>query len=169
MIVAGFNRKLLFAVTGFTIAHSVTLALATLGVVKVPVPPVEAVIALSIVFLATEIARGNKAGLTYRYPVTVSMSFGLLHGFGFAAVLGEIGLPAGEIPAALLFFNIGVEIGQVLFIGAVLIVAALAAPLWKRKRIGKAESRHRLWQPTAAYLIGAVASYWMIERIAEFM
>jgi hydrogenase/urease accessory protein HupE len=166
MIVAGINRKLLITITGFTIAHSVTLALSTLGIVNIPVPPVEAVIALSIVFLASEIARGNKRGLTYRFPVAVSMSFGLLHGFGFAAVLGEIGLPQNEIPTALLFFNVGVELGQILFIAA-LIVLAFAA-----KKLAQLFSRRPLspviWQPASAYMIGAVATYWTIERIVNF-
>ena len=137
-----------------------------LGIVNIPVPPVEAVIALSIVFLASEIARGNKRGLTYRFPVAVSMSFGLLHGFGFAAVLGEIGLPQNEIPTTLLFFNVGVELGQILFIAA-LIVLAFAA-----KKLAQLFSRRPLspviWQPASAYMIGAVATYWTIERIVNF-
>jgi hydrogenase/urease accessory protein HupE len=166
MIVAGINRKLLITITGFTIAHSVTLALSTLGIFNIPRPPVEAVIALSIVFLATEIARGNRAGLTYRYPVAVSMSFGLLHGFGFAAVLGEIGLPQNEIPTSLLFFNVGVEIGQLLFIAALLILAGVAT-LLSRAIAGRSPSP-ALWQPAAAYLIGTVATYWTIDRIAGF-
>ena len=166
MMVAGVNRKLLITITGFTVAHSITLALSTLGVVTIPMPPVEAVIALSIVFLATEIVRGNQAGLTYRYPVAVSMSFGLLHGFGFAAVLGEIGLPQNEIPISLLFFNVGVELGQLLFIAAILVIVGLAMGLWKF--VLRQTSVPRLWQPTAAYLIGTVATFWTIERIVGF-
>ena len=111
LLIAGTGRRIVITVTGFTIAHSITLALSALGVVKVPIRPVEAAIALSIVFLALEIVRGDKQSLTYRYPIAVSASFGLLHGFGFAAVLGETGLPQTEIPAALLFFNVGVEVG----------------------------------------------------------
>ena len=166
MIVAGINRKLLITITGFTIAHSITLALSTLGVIQIPVPPVEAVIALSIVFLASEIARGNQKGLTYRYPVAVSASFGLLHGFGFAAVLGEIGLPQTEIPVSLLFFNIGVELGQLCFIAAVIILAWLGGAILRLiPRLNLTKLR---WQPAAAYAIGIVATYWTIERIAGF-
>ncbi len=119
MVIAGTWRRILITITGFTIAHSITLALSALGLVRVPIPAVEAAIALSIVFLAVEIVRGDKTSLTYRYPIAVSSSFGLLHGFGFAAVLGETGLPQTEIPAALLFFNVGVELGQIAFVLAV--------------------------------------------------
>jgi hydrogenase/urease accessory protein HupE len=125
MLIAGTGRRILITITGFTIAHSITLALSALGVVRVPIPAVEAAIALSIVFLAVEIVRGDKSSLAYRYPIAVSSSFGLLHGFGFAAVLGETGLPQTEIPAALLFFNLGVEVGQILFVATVIIVYQL--------------------------------------------
>ena len=170
LLVAGGGRKLLITITGFTLAHSITLALATLDIVRLPIPPVEAVIALSIVFLATEIARGNKQGLTYRYPIAVSVSFGLLHGFGFAAVLNQIGLPQSDVPIALLFFNVGVEIGQLLFIAALIFVfKSMIQPLKRLIKIpesslitfGKSEI-------LAAYAIGTVASYWMIERVAGF-
>ena len=166
MIVAGINRKLLITITGFTIAHSITLALSTLGIVNIPIPPVEAVIALSIVFLASEILRGNKQGLTYRFPIAVSMSFGLLHGFGFAAVLGEIGLPQNEIPTSLLFFNVGVEFGQLLFIAVVIVLALIGKALIRR--ITRNPISPALWQPAAAYAIGIVATYWTIERSAGF-
>lgn len=166
MIVAGINRKLLITVTGFTFAHSITLALSTLGIVTIPIPPVEAVIALSIVFLASEIARGNKNGLTYRYPVAVSVSFGLLHGFGFAAVLGEIGLPPHEIPTSLLFFNIGVELGQLLFIAAAIVAAFVVRSAFKT--LARRPITASLWQPASAYVIGTVATYWTIERISGF-
>ena len=104
---------LITTVTAFTLAHSLTLALATLGLVAVPSAPVEAAIALSIVFLAAEIlrARQGRIGLTHRLPWLIAFGFGLLHGLGFAGALAEIGLPAGEIPLALLFFNLGVEVG----------------------------------------------------------
>lgn len=167
IIVAGINRKLLLTITGFTLAHSITLALAALGIVHIPVPPVEAVIALSIVFLATEIARGNKQGLTYRYPVAVSMSFGLLHGFGFAAVLSEIGLPRTEIPTALLFFNLGVELGQLLFIAATVLAFTVFRFLAKRAP-SLPTTLTELTPKLAAYTIGSVAAYWTIERIAGF-
>ena len=178
IIVAGINRKLLITITGFTLAHSITLALAALGVLNIPVPPVEAVIALSIVFLATEIAKtcrdeasgeggGNRDSLTYRYPVTVSMSFGLLHGFGFAAVLSEIGLPRTEIPTALLFFNVGVELGQLAFIAAVILAFALLRLVANRVSLVPGSFPH-LAPKFAAYAIGTIAAYWTIERIASF-
>src|SRR4029434_4179573 len=105
-------------ITAFTIAHSITLALATLGIVRVPSAPVEAVIALSIVFVAAEIVRSRRGqyGLTERAPWLVAGTFGLLHGFGFAGALSEVGLPANDIPLALLYFNLGVEVGQLAFV-----------------------------------------------------
>jgi hydrogenase/urease accessory protein HupE len=120
LFIARTSRRLLITITGFTVAHSITLALSALDVVRIPTPPVEAVIALSVVFMAWEIAKGDEGSLTHRYPIAVSSSFGLLHGFGFAAVLRDIGLPQTELPTALLFFNVGVEIGQLLFIGVLL-------------------------------------------------
>ena len=116
------GRALLITVTAFTIAHSITLSLATLGLVHVPGPPVEATIALSILLLAREIIRSDRGrpSLTAQWPWLVAFTFGLLHGFGFAGALTEIGLPQGDIPLALLAFNIGVEAGQLIFIAAVL-------------------------------------------------
>jgi hydrogenase/urease accessory protein HupE len=161
LIVSG-ARRLLITVTSFTVAHSITLASATLGVLWVPGPPVEAVIALSILFLAHELVKVNRgeASLTARYPWVVAFSFGLLHGFGFAGALGEIGLPQNEIALALLMFNVGVEIGQLLFI------AALLAILFALQRL-------RLDWPTwsrqlPAYAIGSIAAFWVIERVAGF-
>ena len=116
VLLAGSARRTLIMVTGFTLAHSLTLALSTLELVSLPIPVVETAIALSIVFLATEIARGDDQTLAHRYPVLVTSLFGLLHGFGFASVLREVGLPSAELPTALLFFNIGVEIGQIAFV-----------------------------------------------------
>jgi len=156
------RRRLLATVTAFTVAHSVTLAASTLGWVRLAQQPVEAVIALSIVFVAGEIAHEarGRSGLTRRWPWLVAASFGLLHGFGFAGALREVGLPESAIPLALLFFNVGVEIGQLLFIAAVLTVLALAR-------------RARLPEPAwaslvPAYGIGVVAAYWTIERVAGF-
>ncbi len=161
MVVVGW-RKLVGTITAFTVAHSITLALAALGFVHVPGPPVEAVIALSIVFVAAEIIRGRRgdSGLTARMPWIVAFTFGLLHGFGFAGALSEIGLPQSAIPLALFTFNVGVEAGQLLFVGAVLasylIVhrIQLTPPDWA-------------W-PIPAYVIGGIAAYWMIERVAAF-
>lgn len=169
IFIARTARRILIAVTGFTIAHSVTLALSALGVVHVPIPPVEAAIALSIVFLAVEIARGDENSVAYGYPIAVSSSFGLLHGFGFAAVLREAGLPQTEISAALLFFNLGVELGQVIFVAAIIVAYQLV-------RLGlrviddperSADALRRFKKP-AAYLVGSLASFWMLERIATF-
>ena len=160
------TRRLLVTITAFTAAHSLTLAGATLGWVQVPGPPVEAVIALSIVFVASEIVhtRRGRYSVTQHYPWVVAFTFGLLHGFGFAGALAEVGLPQSSIPIALLFFNVGVEIGQLLFVGAVLAVIAVGS------RVGQ---RLRLPQPTwlwrlAPYAIGGLASFWLVERVVAF-
>ena len=169
MLIAGTGRRILITITGFTIAHSITLALSALGIVRVPIPAVEAAIALSIVFLAVEIVRGDRNSLTYRYPIAVSSSFGLLHGFGFAAVLGETGLPQTEIPAALLFFNVGVELGQILFVLGVIIAYQLVrrAAQGLTGRDLSIESLRPLQTP-AAYAVGILASFWMVQRVATF-
>jgi hydrogenase/urease accessory protein HupE len=164
VLAVGFNRRLLWTVTAFTLAHSITLALATLGVIHVPRPPVEATIALSIVFVANEIVQQQRGhiGLASRWPWLIAFCFGLLHGLGFAGALAEIGLPANSIPLALLFFNIGVEIGQLLFIAAVVVATRLILML--------AASRVDLRRATMvpAYLIGGLSSYWLIERVSIF-
>ena len=136
-------RKLVATVTAFTVAHSITLALATLGVVHVPGPPVEATIALSILLLACEIARyhAGRPSLTAQWPWVVAFSFGLLHGFGFASALSEIGLPRGDIPLALFTFNVGVEIGQLIFIAAVLTMLALHDDSVSRQGIAACPAR----------------------------
>ena len=161
LLVSGV-RPLLWTVTAFTAAHSLTLAAATLGWVHVPPPPVEASIALSIVFLASEILRANagRPGLTVRKPWIVAFLFGLLHGLGFAGALSEVGLPANAIPVALLFFNVGVEIGQLAFIAVVL--AAIVG--LRRVRWTSAARVTRL----PAYAIGTLATYWTIDRIVGF-
>lgn len=149
-------------ITAFTLAHSITLGLASLGVVHVPQPPVEAVIALSIVFLARELSRQcrGERTLTAQYPWVVALSFGLLHGFGFAGALAEVGLPAADIPLALLFFNLGVEAGQLAFVGFVLILATAA----RRIRI----DYPRWAEFVPPYAIGSVAMFWVIQRVAAF-
>ena len=170
MLVAGIGKKLLITITGFTIAHSITLALSALNIVRLPIPPVEAVIALSVVFLAVEIALQKKDSLTYRYPITVSSTFGLLHGFGFAAVLADIGLPQIEIVTSLLFFNIGVELGQIIFVLGVLMLWLLLRSSWSEKKISKRFDLSRpLLERSAAYFCGSIASYWMIERLVGFI
>lgn len=162
LFIAGTGRRIVVAVTGFTLAHSLTLALAALGVMRIPVPPVEAAIALSIVFLAVEIARNRRDTLAWRFPVAVSSSFGLLHGLGFAAVLAEIGLPQTEIVPALLFFNLGVEIGQLLFVGAVILAVFLAPKSLKALAAGRIER-------PVAYVVGSLAAFWMADRIYGFL
>ena len=166
LFIARTWRRILITVTGFTIAHSITLALAALGVVKVPVPPVEAAIALSIVFLAVEIVRNRADTLTMRYPITVSSSFGLLHGFGFAAVLAEIGLPQVEVPAALLFFNLGVEIGQLIFVCAAIMLWLAFARL--TEGLGARSTAYGWATRAAVYCVGAAASFWTVDRISGF-
>jgi hydrogenase/urease accessory protein HupE len=155
-------RKLVGTITAFTAAHSVTLALSALGHVSLPGPPVEAVIALSVVFVAAEIVRGQQGnpGLTARAPWTVAFAFGLLHGFGFAGALSEIGLPQASVPLALVSFNVGVEVGQLLFVAALLLVYGVA------RKLGKEPSPGLRRAP--AYLIGGVAAFWLIERVAGF-
>jgi hydrogenase/urease accessory protein HupE len=158
--------RLIATVTAFTLAHSLTLAGATLGFVHVPGPPVEATIALSIVFIAAEIvhSRQGKVGLTERFPWIVAFIFGLLHGFGFAGALSEVGLPQSAIPVSLLFFNIGVEIGQLLFIAAVFTVIALARRV--SRRIGMSQPAWAWRVPP--YAIGGVSAFWLFQRIAAF-
>jgi hydrogenase/urease accessory protein HupE len=157
-------RMLLWTVTAFTLAHSITLALATLGWVHVPSPPVEATIALSIILLAVEIVRIRRAeySLTASRPWVVAFLFGLLHGLGFAGALSEIGLPSGDVPLALFAFNAGVEIGQLAFIAAVLGLYGLA------KQIKVAAQLESVVRPAAPYVIGSVASFWFFERLAGF-
>jgi hypothetical protein len=149
---------LIKTITAFTLAHSITLALATLGVVHVPAAPVDAAIALSIVFLAAEIlhARQGRLGLTARKPWVVAFAFGLLHGLGFAAALTQLGLPQSEIPLALLFFNLGVEIGQLMFVGVFLALG------WALRQLQVAWPRWSHAVP--AYAIGTIAAFWLIER-----
>jgi hydrogenase/urease accessory protein HupE len=168
LLVNGWKR-LVATVTAFTIAHSITLGAAALGFVTVPSVPVEATIALSILFVATELARGHSDTaaarsanphaadtLTHRFPWLVAFTFGLLHGFGFAGALNEVGLPQQAIPVALLFFNVGVELGQLVFIAAVLGLGeilrrlALAPPAWAPR--------------ATAYVIGCVSAFWVFER-----
>ncbi len=161
LIVHG-GMRILATVTAFTVAHSITLVAATMGWVQVPGPPVEAIIALSIVFVSAEVMHGlqGRPGLTARAPWLVAFSFGLLHGFGFAGALAEVGLPQNSIPVALLMFNVGVEVGQLLFVLAMLLLGATLARL---------AVTGRSWLlPSAAYGIGCIAAFWTIERVASF-
>jgi len=158
LLVTG-TRRLIETVTAFTLAHSLTLCAAALGLVTVPQRAVEAVIALSIVFLATEVVKKARGvpSLTQRKPWIVAFTFGLLHGFGFAGALREIGLPQGDIPLALLTFNLGVEAGQLMFVAVVLGV------LWAVRQLKL--PRPAVATTAAGYLIGVVATYWLFERV----
>jgi hydrogenase/urease accessory protein HupE len=160
IISAGF-KKLLKTITAFTLAHSITLSFSVMGVARLPGPPVEAVIALSIVFMAMEIIKvqNGKPTLTSEKPWLVAFSFGLLHGFGFAGALSEIGLPQSDIPLALATFNIGVELGQLVFVLAVILIWRLVKRYFTRLS----------WQrQLLPYAIGSVAAFWFIERVAGF-
>jgi hydrogenase/urease accessory protein HupE len=154
---------LLKTITAFTIAHSITLAAATLGYVHVPAPPLEAAIALSIMFVGVEVLRSRRGetSLTLRQPWLVAFAFGLVHGFGFASGLASIGLPQGDIPMALLTFNIGVEVGQLSFVAFILLLMRLFHQLgihWP--------------QPVRimpAYVVGSFGAFWTIDRIAAMI
>ena len=162
LILSKGTRRLVMTVTAFTLAHSITLGMAALGAVNVPSGPVEATIALSIAFVAMEIihARQGRPGLAANAPWIVAFAFGLLHGFGFAGALSEIGLPPGHIPMALLFFNVGVELGQLLFIALVLVIMKLTLAL----RTGLPR-----WAALVPpYAIGSVAMFWVFERVSGF-
>jgi hydrogenase/urease accessory protein HupE len=163
LMLARTPRRIAAAVTGFTLAHSLTLSLSTLGLVRVAVPPTEAGIALSILFLAREIARPDPESLARRFPLAISSSFGLLHGFGFAAALRDAGLPRNEIAPALLFFNAGVEAGQLLFIAIVL--ALIGAMLRASSRIAGSFARIETF---GAYALGISSSFWLLERLQAF-
>jgi hypothetical protein len=161
--------RLLGAVTAFTVAHSLTLAAATLGWLVVPAPPVEALVALSIMFLAAELLQreGDGHRLSERYPWVVAFGFGLLHGLGFARALLEVGLPEGDVPLALFAFNIGVELGQLLFIGFVLLVGSQLRRLYPAT-LATALAPHGRGLAGMGYAIGGVAGYWFVARIAAF-
>lgn len=158
------NLWMLFkTITAFTIAHSISLALATLGVVNMPGAPTEAVIALSILFIAVEIvhSREGRETLTERYPWIVALAFGLVHGLGFAGALAAVGLPQQEIPLALFMFNVGVETGQLLFVGVVLLITIAIKQLpipWPRES----------WR-LLPYAIGSIAAFWTVQRIDSFI
>lgn len=149
-------------VTAFTIAHTITLGGATLGYFSLPQKPVEAAIALSIAFVASELLKMKEGErrLSEAYPWIVAFSFGLLHGFGFAGALKEVGLPQSDVPLALLIFNLGVEAGQLMFVAVVLIaLQALQIIVTAPKTAARV---------IAAYSIGAVSMFWLIARVASF-
>jgi hydrogenase/urease accessory protein HupE len=160
---------LVAAVTAFTVAHSLSLAAAALGWIVVPAPPVEAVVALSIMFLAAELVRpaGAAPSLSARFPWLVAFTVGLLHGLGFARALLDVGLPEGEVPLALLAFNLGVEAGQLLFIALVLVVGALLARLYPHLVRSMTRPGGRGLGVTS-YLMGGIAAAWLVARVAAF-
>lgn len=162
LLLIGPNWRLVKAITGFTVAHSITLALAALGYISFPSAAIEALVALSILFVAVELmpARRAAGGLAQRRPWLIAFVFGLLHGMAFAGVLADIGLPPDAAPQALLLFNVGVEIGQLVFIGAVL--GLMAAGRWLLRARHWTTPRWAALAP--AYLIGSLSAYWMIER-----
>jgi hydrogenase/urease accessory protein HupE len=162
------RMALLRTISAFTLAHSVTLAAAALGVLHVPQAPVEATIALSILFLACELASSDVRGsLASRRPALVAFAFGLLHGLGFAGALAEVGLPPGDVPLALLLFNLGVESGQVLFVAGVL------ALLFASRRIPvlwfQAGTAHTWARRTAIDVVGALSAFWWLQRMAPVL
>ncbi len=170
LVIAGTGKRILLTVTGFTLAHSITLSLSALELVAIPIVPVEATIALSIVFLAHEISQPKKDSLTWRYPMLISFGFGLLHGLGFASALGEIGLVPNEVLLSLLFFNLGVEAGQLLFIAAIMLLLVVLQKSFRWQ--ATANSGHfftRGSELVTAYIIGIPSAYWLIERVAPFV
>jgi hypothetical protein len=158
--IAGSMHRVAITITGFTLAHSVTLILSALNLVEVPGPPIEAAISLSILFLAAEIARGKHNSVSWRYPIVVSSVFGLLHGLGFAEALKQIGLPHTELITGLLFFNVGVEIGQLAFV----LVAISVQQALARTRIDWPWIVKRI----PIYMIGAMSATWTIRGVLAF-
>jgi hydrogenase/urease accessory protein HupE len=158
LIVKG-KKRLLKTITAFTLAHSITLAAATLGWVHIPSAPVEAVIALSIIFLAVELVHyyQGKTVFSSKYPWVVAFIFGLLHGFGFAGALANVGLPPHDIPLTLFLFNVGVETGQLIFIVVVMLI------IWLLHKIFKSFPSWSRWIPP--YAIGCMAAFWFFQRL----
>jgi hydrogenase/urease accessory protein HupE len=158
LLIVGDRWMLLKTVTSFTLAHSITLAIATLGYASAPLPPLNAAIALSILFLGPEIARRwrGETSFTIRHPWVVAFAFGLLHGFGFASGLTTLGLPKAEIPLALLLFNVGVEIGQVCFVALIVLLERAFRTLEIRWP--------RFVEALPGYAVGSLGAYWTIQR-----
>ncbi|MEM7463389.1 MAG: HupE/UreJ family protein [Pseudomonadota bacterium] len=162
LLLIGDLRSLFFTITAFTVAHSITLALAALGWSSVPQPPVEALIALSICFVAAEIVRKERGiiDFTASHPWSVAFLFGLLHGLGFGGALRDIGLPQKDIPLALLTFNLGVEVGQLLFVAVVVAIGLGIRRLFNADLTWK--------RSVLAYGIGIVSATWFVQRIFSF-
>lgn len=164
MLLVGLRWRLIKAITAFTVAHSLTLAAAALGYVDFPSAVIEALVAMSILFLASELvhARRGEDSLTVRLPWLIAFTFGLLHGLAFAGALAEVGLPSDAIPQALFLFNVGVELGQLLFIAAAAL--AMLGLDWASRRLPAWWERVRGEIPP--YAIGSFAAFWFIERLA---
>ena len=159
LLLVGWNRRLIYTVTAFTLGHSVTLAMVTLGLFDYPVSLVEFMIALSIYVLAVELARGEGGGALWRQPWWLAGGFGLLHGMGFAGALAETGLPQSNVPVALLFFNVGIELGQLAFIALLVVIAAAGVRV-----VGQ---RVTTLRPLPVYVLGGLSAMWCIERGLE--
>ncbi|MFI5120973.1 MAG: HupE/UreJ family protein [Thermoanaerobaculia bacterium] len=158
LLIVSDRWMLVKTISSFTLAHSLTLAIATLGYASAPLPPLNAAIALSILFLGPEIVRTwrGETSFTIRHPWVVAFAFGLLHGFGFASGLSAMGLPKAEIPLVLLLFNVGVEIGQVLFVAVILLLERSFRTL---------EIRWPRWaEALPGYTVGSLGAYWTIQR-----
>ena len=160
LFLVGFNKRLLLTITAFTAAHSLTLAISALGLLTLRPPPVEATIALSIMLVAGEALHEGQT-LSKRWPAVVAFLFGLVHGLGFAGALKEIGLPQQHLAVALLTFNVGVELGQLLVVA---IAFAIYQALSRQPQLGATRARR-----PALYAIGSVAAYWSIARIAAML
>jgi hypothetical protein len=158
LLVRGW-RSTLLTVSAFTVAHSLTLALATLDLVAVPTAPVEICIALSVLLLAVETTRGSDTA-TRRWPWLVAFGFGLLHGLGFASALSEVGLPTHSVALALLGFNLGVELGQVAVVGVV------ALGHWLLKSQPAVQGKIAYGAP---WLLGTCSVYWLLDRISSWL
>lgn len=156
-------RRLIWSITAFTVAHSITLAAASLGWLTAPSGPIEALIAFSIAVVAAEVISVNRGQDVpgSSQPWIIAFAFGLLHGFGFAGALSETGLPADAVPSALLFFNVGVEVGQLIFVGCVLALAFLIKRSWPKLTLPASTA--------TAYAVGALAAFWTIDRVVSII
>lgn len=156
LLLVANGRRLVLTITAFTLGHSVTLAMVTLGVFDYPVALVEFLIAVSIFVLALELSRQGQQSRLWRQPWWLAAAFGLLHGMGFAGALAETGLPQGKVPVALLFFNIGIELGQLAFIAVLLVLWQLLKRLTGERALA--------WRPLPIYFLGTLSAMWCIER-----
>ena len=162
LLLCSASRLLVQTITAFTVGHSLTLSAAVLGLATVPSRPLEVLIAASVLALAVELAR-HVDGPTWlrRFPWAMAVAFGLLHGFGFAGALAEAGLPPDDVPLALVSFNGGIELGQLAFVGAVLVAGALVG----RRLPAMATRGTRV----AVYAMGVLSAYWCLERVAVLL